>query len=488
MTITFMKTRKEAVQYFLPILAGILTGGILLLDVPLKWEIGLLTALGTAVLIMIFGIPNRIILFMLAFTTSFNVGKSLISRPEHLGLSMGVDIKLIDLLALVLLLFYLAKGAPRLSEIRFFPMITIPAVAWLVFSSLSLLAARDGELVVMQLINMAKLLFLCWIIANSVKNDVDVKFLIAGLMLGLLLQALIGAYQGISGRPLGLFFLDEIADVKKQELSVGLANRVQGTIGHPNSYAMYLVMVIPFTLASLFSRIKHSFKVLAGIMLCLSCVALIFTLARMAWINFLVIISIVLMLAVRRKRISSRAVIWIVGAGSLILLGLILFGPDIILSRLTSSDQGSAYSRFTLARTALAIIKDHPFVGVGLNNYSLVSTQYGATVIGPQFVVHNAYLLIAAETGLVGLAAFLSFLATLLIQAWRIIVQAPNDIVWIVGVGIFSAFIAFATHGMVDYAMLSSPQVITQFWLLAGMSAALIQRIDKDERHSMRIT
>jgi O-antigen ligase len=246
--------------------------------------------------------------------------------------------------------------------------------------------------------------------------------------------------------------------------------------------------VIPFALTLLFSKIKKLFKVLAGITLCLACLALILTFSRAAWIDLFVIFSIVLLLAVRRKRISSLAAIRIAGATILILLGLTLFGTDIILSRLTSSDRGSAYSRLTMAKTALAIIKDHPLVGVGLNNYSLVSPQYGGTVIGQQYIVHNAYLLIAAETGLVGLTAFLVFLAILLVQAWRITSWAPNDTLWVASVSAFSSFVALAVQSMVDYSLLNSPQVFAQFWLLAGMSAALIQLIDNDERHRMRVT
>jgi O-antigen ligase len=298
----------------------------------------------------------------------------------------------------------------------------------------------------------------------------------------------LGVYQGISGRPLGLYFLDEITEVKKQELNVGLVNRVQGTIGHPNSYAMYLITVIPFALTLLFSRIKKAFKVLAVITLCLGCLALIFTLSRAAWINLLVIFSIVVVLAVRRKRISSQAAMRIASAAFLILLGLTLFGPDIIRARLSSSDRGAAYSRITLAQTAVAMIKDHHWVGFGLNNYSLVSPQYGGKIFGHQYNVHNAFLLIAAETGLIGLTAFLVFLAILLVQAWRITSRAAEDIVWVASVGIFSAFVALALQSMVDYSLLNSPQVFAQFWLLAGISAALIQVIDNDKGHSMRVT
>jgi len=481
MTVIFGKVRLEGVQFALCLLVGVLSGGILLLGAPLKWEIALLAGLGTTVFMLVVGNPKRILLFVLAFTVPIYFGKAFIIGQERFSLTGGAGINLPDVLALMLLLLFLAKLARRQTEIRFFPWITIPALMWLILSSFSLVAAKDGQLAIIQLINMAKLLLLCWIVANSIGDEADVTFVITGIMLGMLFQALVGVYQGVTGRPVGLEFLTETAEVHKQVLSGGSVNRVQGTLGHPNSYAMYLTTVIPFALAWLFFTTRLSLKVLAGISLCLGGLALMYSLSRSAWINFLVIISIVLVLAVRRKRISSWAAVLIAGTTSLILLGLVFFGPEIILSRLTSNDQGSAYSRITLAQTALAIIKDHPWVGVGLNNYNLVSPQYDVTAYVRQYVVHNVYLLIAAETGPVGLMAFLGFLAILLIQAWRIISRAPDDTVWVAGVGLFSAFVAVASHSMTDYALLGSLPVSTQFWLLAGLSAALIQRIDHEE-------
>ena len=106
---------------------------------------------------------------------------------------------------------------------------------------------------------------------------------------------------------------------------------------------MYLTTVIPFALALLFSTTRRSVKVLAGITLCLGGRGIDFqSLASALWINFLVIFSIVLVLAVRRKRISSQAAVLTAGTTSLVLLGLALLRLRLILSRLTSHDQGSA--------------------------------------------------------------------------------------------------------------------------------------------------
>jgi hypothetical protein len=254
MTVTFRKAKQETVQFALCLLVSILSGGILLLDAPLKWEIAFLAGLGTAVLMSVVASPKRILLFMLAFIVPIYFGKAFIIGPERYSLAKGASINLSDVLAVLLLLLFLAKLALRQVEIRFFPRITIPVLAWLVCSSLSLVAARNGQLAVIQLINMVKLSLLGWIVATSAGNKVDVTFVITGMMLGMLFQALVGVYQGVTGRPVGLEFLSETAEVHRQALSEGLVNRVQGTLGHPNSYAMYLTTVIPFALAWLFLR------------------------------------------------------------------------------------------------------------------------------------------------------------------------------------------------------------------------------------------
>ena len=435
------------------------------------------------------GNSKRILLFVLAFTTPITFGKAFIISSGRFSLTKGAGINLSDVLVLMLLLLFLARRATRKTEIGFFPWVTIPMLIWLILSSFSLLAARDEQLVIIQLINMFKLLLLCWVVANSVVNEVDVTFAIIGLLLAVLFQAGVGIYQGVTGHPVGLGFLSENATVFQQNLGDRLVNRVQGTMGHPNSYALYLTTVTPFALGLLFSKTRISLKILVVTLLCLVIVALIYSLSRSSWFDFLLILSIILTLAVRRKLISLGAAVLVAGIICSILLGLILFGTDLILSRLTSDDQGSAYGRITLAQTALAIIKDHPWVGVGLNNYMLVSPQYDARAYAPEiaFVVHNVYLLIAAETGLIGLMAFLGLLVVLIRLSWSIISCAPNDTMWIAGVGTFCALISITVFSIADYSLLGANQVTTQFGLLAGLSASLSQRMNPNQQENRQL-
>ncbi len=474
------------VKYACCFAVGIACGSIVLLDIPLKWEIAILSVMGITVFAVAVGQPERILLFTLAFTVPIYFEKGFVIRSQVVSSANGVGINLSDVLLLVLLLLFLARLAIGQRKIRFFPWVTIPALVWLVLTSLSLLLAADRQLALFQLVNMAKLLLLCWVVAISIHHEVHATWVIAGLMLSMLFQAMVGIYQGVTGHAVGLDFLSETADVQQQMIGAYAVNRVQGTLGSPNTFAVFISVGVPFVLALLLSKTGPYVRILATITLCLMGWALIFSLSRASWGIFLETLCIVFVLAIRRKRISTKAAAGIAGAIALVLLGVALFDSDIILSRLSSDDVGSATSRISLAKGALAIIRDNPVVGVGLNNYTLVSRWYDQADIAAWNryapIVHNAFLLIAAETGFVGLAAFLGFLGVLLIQAWRIIDNAPSDMVWVAGVGTLCGLAALITHGMVDYQLLGSNQIFTEFWLLAGLCAALMQRIGHERQ------
>jgi putative inorganic carbon (HCO3(-)) transporter len=488
MTVTFERAKEKIATLGLCLLVGTVSGGILLLNLSVKWEVVVLGVLGIIVLILATNKIKLVLLCFLAFIVSIPLGKAIVDRPGYAFWAGGVEIMVSDICTLTLLLILLGKSARRQVKINSFSLIMVPAITWLIASSLSLLAAKDGELSSFQLINMVKMLLLCWVVANSIGSDVDLTLVITGLMLGMVFQSLVGIYQGVTGRPFLLSFIDSTAVVGQQQLSVGLVNRIRGTMGSSTTLAMYLAIGVPFTLALLFSKTKPFVKISAGITLCLIGSALIMSLSRAGWVNFLVTICLILVLAVRRKRISSIMAIVIACVMALVLLGVALFGTDLILSRLTSNDQGAANSRITLAKGALAIIQDNPVIGVGLDNYAQVSPRFDPIDVASWNhytpIVHNIYLLIAAETGLIGLAAFLVFFVILLIQAWRIIDRAPNDTVWVAGVGILGALVALAIHSMVDYTLLGSSLVFTLFWLLAGLTAALIQRVNYEKLNS----
>ncbi len=487
--VVLTKNLQKSFQYALSILAGFLIGAPFLLDLSLKWTVTLIISIGFIAILLIVRDTERVLLFTLTFAVPFSIGTglpALLTRTGPSGRTIDISVQLIDILILALLMFRLARLASRQAEIRFYPFTTVPALAWLVASALSSANARDLGLTAIQLVKMGRMLLLYLVVANSVEDEADVKCLLWALLLGVLCQGLLGSYQAITRQPLGLSFLGEGSDMLPFYMGRTVAYRAYGTIGHGNSYAMYLSATMPFALALLFSEARRFFKSLAGVVLCVGTLGLVFSLSRGGWFSFVVVLIVVLVFAIHRRRLNVH-IAWVAGGAILlVLLSLTLGQRDLITNRLTADDFGAAYARITLAKGAVAMIQDHPLFGVGLNNYSLLMPTYDMASYASHHrivIVHNIFLLIAAETGLVGLATFVWLLATLVIQAWRLASRAPNDTVWVAGIGILSAYIGLSIHGMVDYAMLAVAPLYRLFWLFAAIAAGLSMNA-VHERHA----
>jgi len=458
-----------------------LLGAIVLLDLGSRWNIMLVGATSFVALLAIVKEPSRIVLSVLAFVMPLSVGKGFLGIDDLSLPVPSVGVQLYDILIILLLGFCLVRRATdHKTKFRFFPATTLPAIAWLIAGFLSLENAKDWQVSSIALISLAKLFVLYLVVANSIHNLRDVKWIIGGLLLALAFEALLGVYEGITGNLAGLSFLGEGSEVIKQNLDYNEANRCAGTVCHPNALSMYLNTTLPFVMALIFFSTRKLHKILAAALIGIGVLALILTLSRGGWIGFVVIIGIVFVMAIRRGQIRPGTAVLVGCCALLLLAALLMTGPNMVTKRLTTSDQGSAQSRIPMAEGALAIMRDYPILGAGINNYTLYMQTYDPDTYYENrglYVVHNVFLLIGAETGFFGLAAFTWFLLSVLAQAWAMAKGTPNDLVWIVGVGIFCGYAALGTQSMVDFALIGCPRVFVQFWFLAGIVVAVAHMI-----------
>lgn len=87
------------------------------------------------------------------------------------------------------------------------------------------------------------------------------------------------------------------------------------------------------------------------------------------------------------------------------------------------------------------MIENHPFIGVGIDEFAHNTRKYAEVYIIHSPAPHNIYILIFAETGIIVFMSFLIFIATLLIQNCTIIINR-NEI-WIL-----FAFLSLLLMGM----------------------------------------
>lgn len=152
-------------------------------------------------------------------------------------------------------------------------------------------------------------------------------------------------------------------------------------------------------------------------------------------------------------------------------LGLFLFlAPGPVRARVSSMyflDDKTAIDRMYLWRSGLSMIRDHPLFGVGLSMVGSVYDDYRnpAAPKAKNPHLHNNVMQIAAERGLLALAAWLWFFGVLASKIGsRLRSRETRGPAVVAG---FLAMIAFQTFGLVEYNSGDSEIEMMLFFLLA---------------------
>ena len=103
-----------------------------------------------------------------------------------------------------------------------------------------------------------------------------------------------------------------------------------------------------------------------------------------------------------------------------------------IMRKLFESANTNISSRMELNEMASDMIKHHPLTGVGLNNSVDASANYNLmdqfmVFSGLPPVIHNIYLLIGAEVGVLGILALVTFILFLLIRGMVLARNRMNE-------------------------------------------------------------
>lgn len=240
--------------------------------------------------------------------------------------------------------------------------------------------------------------------------------------------------------------------------------RACGTLPHPNILGGFLVFSLLMT-CYLYEVSDRKGWITAALML--QIITLFMTYSRSALFAF---IGAVLLGWLLQKRVSTLWKPLLIGICSATLLlypqlfyrgGVVSYNAEVL-----KSDQ----MRVSMQELAIQIIRDHPWLGVGFNNYLIALPEYikGAQV--ESIFVHNIYLLTAAETGLIGLTLFLAFCGAALYRGWKARDSLEVRILLVL-------FVALLVIGAVDYYPLVYQQIRLIFFLAAGLLFSIGTRV-----------
>jgi len=198
--------------------------------------------------------------------------------------------------------------------------------------------------------------------------------------------------------------------------------RVYGTFDQPNPYAGYINIPLSIALALTLLGRGWLTRILAGLTAILLGIAEYLSQSRGGEMAIAAALVFIVLAGMPRILTLMRVlIIALLGFFEALLAGWIplhIFNPvlhflglvQISLTQPSSQDYSTA-ERLAHWIAGLHMVLDHPILGVGIGNYADAYPQYFITIfVDPLGHAHNYYINIAAETGFIGLTAYVLFL------------------------------------------------------------------------------
>lgn len=370
----------------------------------------------------------------------------------------------VDLFVVLILALWFARmiAQDRAIAIRL-PPLTLPFAIFLGVALVSMAGARSLEASAKEFAKWFEMLAIYVYVANHLDEAKTKRVLIVMLLAGLS-EAAIGIYQfWLRVGPEGFLLFDRFI-------------RAYGTFEQPNPYAGYLALMIPVALGivsnfklpvqgslrSHLATLNLELVTLASLAAMLA--AVLMSWSRGAWLG--VGAGMIVTIIVQSRRAFVLSII----AAFVLTLAILLSSINIIPTAIADRFAGVAdyfgvfdvrgvkvddtnyaiVERMAHWQAAALMWADKPVLGVGIGNYAAAYSQYALPRWDdPLGHAHNYYLNIAAETGTIGLLAYLMLWAIVFWQSWRA-VRTTRGLWRGVAAGLLGTLVALSIHNGFD--------------------------------------
>lgn len=386
----------------------------------------------------------------------------------------------------ILWLWQIFQGKTLLPRLR---RREIPILLMLVWFALSGVWGIDPVTSLDALLFYLRMLLIYFYVANRTDDRLALKLLLGSLLLLIVVESSVGFIQYATRTNFG-----SIPDLVGKSIGVartiplepasydGSLFRVRGTLAYDTQLAHWYELLLPLALSLGLAVSKPRDKIFLLGLFGAGTVGIVLTFTRGGWLGLALSVIMMVLLFNRRRILSLRPLVQLVGLA--ILLGALLLPLwGLISGRLFASVPKTELVRARLNEAALKMVVSHPIFGVGLDNFASYSLNYGfsAQFAGSGSKVHNLFLAIASETGIVGLLLFLWVISNLLRAALQV-TEHPNPLVAATAIGILAGTAGVLAHGVVAWGVLTYV-VYPLFWLLMGTAFALQYGYAKTRLH-----
>ena len=339
-------------------------------------------------------------------------------------------------------------------------------ILFLAIAAISIFQAQLVPAAVYRFIKLFEYVLVFFYFRHRAKEIASRSLIVAMWVVSCAVQASIGILQIIFQRNFGLWFLGEsLLDVNAHGVAVVAVEahkflRAYGTTPHPNVLALLLMIGLwgALWLYTVYPDRRTKIGILVAYAIILF--AFLLTFSRtviVAWI--LATLAMVVIVSFRKE---WKNIVYPLTVTMLtVLLFLALFWPQVHSRLRISADDEAISQRLFYMEIGTASARQNLLRGIGIGqfvpHFMQTLRHYPAFMYQP---VHNAYLLILDELGLLGLLFFFGFLASLF---WRSVMKNPF---------LVAGFAALLFLGLFDHYFWTLQQGGLVFWGLLGFLAS----------------
>ena len=228
------------------------------------------------------------------------------------------------------------------------------------------------------------------------------------------------------------------------------SHRPRGALGHWMTYSGILMLVVSAAVSRLIFLKKTEHWLWPAVAVPSLIVALVATNTRNAWVGTMAALGVLLTFRSKRLLLALPVLLIVVG----------VLAPASTRERALSTFDPhfpGNQDRIAMLKAGVAIVKDHPLFGVGMNmmpreylKYRTPDAVDSADAVSPETRshLHNVPMQIAAERGLPALAAWLWFVIAAGLGLWRLLRHGQHKAVAGAGLG---ALVAMITAGLFEH-------------------------------------
>ncbi|MFC5701781.1 O-antigen ligase family protein [Cohnella faecalis] len=320
-------------------------------------------------------------------------------------------------------------------------------------------------------------LYLLWSNAfRSLGRDRATKLFVRALSVGMLVQFGLCLLQLSLGKEIGLAFIGEGVLEERAGLN---GSSITGTFNHPGPLSLFFLIGVSL----LFPLVLQKRNFSAVVCFIAAIVGLVLTYSRTSLvIGAAVLLLEWLVLAYFSNKISKNraalvAIVVIVVAFSM---------GDSIAARFSSLENNSnddqIAHRLDHYRMAWDYIQQKPWLGNGLNNWSYVTqhtqllTSVGSDIFYYTNPVHNIYLYVWFEGGLLMLAGFLLVIIHTLIGLLRKIKRRKE-----LDIGLIASIVCVLAYGITGWGLFNGGQMLYIFYFILCVSNIKSDELAEDQ-------